>query len=171
MLDQFTTERSFRTVCTPETLRATCSALRFSSWLLTSPVRCTWPFFVLTCTRIALTSRSAANADFTFVGNIIHFLRIDNLPQLINVLLGQMSLVGPRPEMPFIVEQYTPLQRQRLAVKPGMTGLWQISGRSDLTFDDLVRLDFYYLENWSIWLDVTILFKTPAAVFSQRGAY
>jgi len=61
--------------------------------------------------------------------------------------------------------------RKRYNVLPGMTGLWQVAGRSDLTFDDLVRLDFYYLENWSIWLDVTILFRTPAAVFSQRGAY
>jgi lipopolysaccharide/colanic/teichoic acid biosynthesis glycosyltransferase len=82
-----------------------------------------------------------------------------------------MSLVGPRP-LP--VRDYHRLEawhRRRYHILPGVTGLWQIAGRSDLTFDDLVRLDFYYLENWSIWLDVSILFKTPAAVFSQRGAY
>ena len=90
---------------------------------------------------------------------------------MLNVLRGEMSLVGPRP-LP--VRDYDLLElwhRRRYNVLPGITGLWQIAGRSDLSFDDLVRLDFYYLENWSIWLDVTILFKTPLVVFSQRGAY
>ena len=88
---------------------------------------------------------------------------------MLNVLRGEMSLVGPRP-LP--VRDYDLLEewhRKRYLVLPGMTGLWQISGRSTLTFDDLVRLDFYYLENWSVWLDITILAKTLPAVFSRDG--
>jgi exopolysaccharide biosynthesis polyprenyl glycosylphosphotransferase len=107
----------------------------------------------------------------TTVGKLLRRLSLDEVPNVLNVLQGEMSLVGPRP-LP--VRDYDRLEawhRKRYNVLPGMTGLWQVAGRSDLTFDDLVRLDFYYLENWSIWLDVTILFKTPAAVFSQRGAY
>ena len=82
-----------------------------------------------------------------------------------------MSLVGPRPLPPRDHAKLEPWHRRRTNVLPGMTGLWQIGGRSDLSFDDLVRLDFYYLENWSIWLDITILVKTPAAVLMRRGAY
>jgi lipopolysaccharide/colanic/teichoic acid biosynthesis glycosyltransferase len=93
------------------------------------------------------------------------------VPNVLNVLRGEMSLVGPRPLPVRDYERLEAWHRRRYHVLPGVTGLWQIAGRSDLTFDDLVRLDFYYLENWSVWLDVTILFKTPAAVFSQRGAY
>jgi exopolysaccharide biosynthesis polyprenyl glycosylphosphotransferase len=107
----------------------------------------------------------------THVGRVLRRLSIDELPNLINVLRGEMSLVGPRP-LP--VRDYALLDewhRRRYNVLPGVTGLWQIAGRSDLTFDDLVRLDFYYLENWSIWLDVTILVKTPFAVVKRRGAY
>jgi exopolysaccharide biosynthesis polyprenyl glycosylphosphotransferase len=107
----------------------------------------------------------------TPVGRILRRLSIDEIPQVLNVLWGEMSLVGPRP-LP--VRDYALLedwQRRRYLVLPGMTGLWQISGRSSLTFDDLVRLDFYYLENWSIWLDITILAKTVPAVLSSRGAY
>src|SRR5437763_11056183 len=105
------------------------------------------------------------------VGRVLRRLSIDEVPNVLNVLRGEMSLVGPRP-LP--IRDYTllePWHRRRYNVLPGVTGLWQVAGRSDLTFDDLVRLDFYYLENWSIWLDVTILFRTPAAVLSQRGAY
>ena len=90
---------------------------------------------------------------------------------MLNVLRGEMSLVGPRP-LP--VRDYLLLEewhRRRYRVLPGMTGLWQISGRSKLTFDDLVRLDFYYLEHWSIWLDVSILLRTVPAVLGARGAY
>jgi len=107
----------------------------------------------------------------TRVGRLLRRLSIDELPQLLNVLRGQMSLVGPRP-LP--LRDYRLLEdwhRARYLVLPGMTGLWQISGRSGLDFDDLVRLDFTYLENWSVWLDVTILAKTIPAVVSQRGAY
>ena len=88
-----------------------------------------------------------------------------------NVLRGEMSLVGPRP-LP--LRDYRMLEdwhRRRYHVLPGITGLWQISGRSNLSFDDLVRLDFYYLENWSIWLDIGILVKTIPAVLGRRGAY
>ena len=107
----------------------------------------------------------------TGVGRVLRRLSLDELPQLLNVLRGQMSLVGPRP-LP--LRDYQLLEdwhRKRYAVLPGMTGLWQISGRSGLTFDDLVRLDFTYLENWSVWLDITILAKTIPAVLSGRGAY
>ena len=104
-------------------------------------------------------------------GRILRRLSLDEIPNLLNVLRGEMSLVGPRP-LP--VRDYDLLEewhRRRYLVLPGMTGLWQISRRGDLSFDDLVRLDFYYLENWSLWLDVSILFKTVPAVLARRGAY
>ncbi|HEY4412094.1 MAG TPA: sugar transferase [Gaiellaceae bacterium] len=107
----------------------------------------------------------------TKVGRILRRYSIDELPQLLNVLRGEMSLVGPRP-LP--LRDYVQLEdwhRKRYLVLPGMTGLWQVSGRIDLSFDDLVRLDFYYLENWSIWLDISILVKTMPAVLARRGAY
>jgi exopolysaccharide biosynthesis polyprenyl glycosylphosphotransferase len=107
----------------------------------------------------------------TRIGRILRRYSIDELPQLLNVLRGEMSLVGPRP-LP--LRDYVQLEdwhRKRYLVLPGMTGLWQVSGRIDLSFDDLVRLDFYYLENWSIWLDISILAKTLPAVAARRGAY
>jgi exopolysaccharide biosynthesis polyprenyl glycosylphosphotransferase len=107
----------------------------------------------------------------TWVGRLLRRFSIDEVPNVVNVLRGEMSLVGPRP-LP--VRDYAMLQqwhRKRYLVLPGMTGLWQISGRSELSFDDLVRLDFYYLDNWSIWLDIAILLKTPFAVVTRRGAY
>jgi exopolysaccharide biosynthesis polyprenyl glycosylphosphotransferase len=107
----------------------------------------------------------------TPVGRVLRRLSLDEVPNVLNVLRGEMSLVGPRPLPLRDFDRLEPWHRKRYNVLPGMTGLWQVAGRSDLSFDDLVRLDFYYLENWSIWLDVTILFKTPGAVFSQRGAY
>ncbi|HEV7641531.1 MAG TPA: sugar transferase [Gaiellaceae bacterium] len=107
----------------------------------------------------------------TPVGRLLRRLSFDEVPNVLNVLRGEMSLVGPRPLPLRDFDRLEPWHRKRYNVLPGMTGLWQVAGRSDLTFDDLVRLDFYYLENWSIWLDVTILFKTPAAVLSKRGAY
>jgi exopolysaccharide biosynthesis polyprenyl glycosylphosphotransferase len=107
----------------------------------------------------------------TPVGRALRRLSLDEIPNIVNVLRGEMSLVGPRP-LPLrdyaLLEQW---HRKRYLVLPGMTGLWQISGRSSLSFDDLVRLDFYYLENWSIWLDITILVKTIPAVLRRRGAY
>ena len=107
----------------------------------------------------------------TRVGRLLRRVSFDELPQVLNVLRGEMSLVGPRP-LP--LRDYALLEdwhRKRYLVLPGMTGLWQISGRSGLTFDDLVRLDFYYLDNWSIWLDISILVKTPVAVLARKGAY
>ena len=107
----------------------------------------------------------------TRVGRVLRKLSLDELPQLLNVLRGEMSLVGPRPLPIRDYELLDDWHRKRYLVLPGITGLWQISGRSTLTFDDLVRLDFYYIENWSIWLDISILIKTPFAIVSGRGAY
>jgi exopolysaccharide biosynthesis polyprenyl glycosylphosphotransferase len=107
----------------------------------------------------------------TRIGAVLRRLSIDELPNMLNVLRGEMSLVGPRPLPAADYALLEEWHRKRSFVLPGMTGLWQISGRSDLSFDDLVRLDFYYLENWSIWLDITILAKTLPAVLSSRGAY
>jgi exopolysaccharide biosynthesis polyprenyl glycosylphosphotransferase len=107
----------------------------------------------------------------TSVGRMLRRFSLDEIPNLINVLRGEMSLVGPRPLPLRDYSQLAPWHRRRSNVLPGMTGLWQIAGRSDLTFDDLVRLDFYYLENWTLWLDITILVKTLPAVAGRRGAY
>jgi exopolysaccharide biosynthesis polyprenyl glycosylphosphotransferase len=107
----------------------------------------------------------------TAVGRLLRRFSVDEIPNVLNVIRGEMSLVGPRPLPVRDFERLEAWHRRRYNVLPGMTGLWQVAGRSDLTFDDLVRLDFYYLENWSIWLDITILFKTPFAVFSRTGAY
>jgi len=107
----------------------------------------------------------------TRVGGILRRFSLDEIPQLWNVLRGEMSLVGPRPLPLRDYAQLEDWHRKRYLVLPGVTGLWQISGRSNLGFDDLVRLDFYYLENWSIWLDIWILAKTIPAVLSGRGAY
>jgi exopolysaccharide biosynthesis polyprenyl glycosylphosphotransferase len=107
----------------------------------------------------------------TNVGRLIRPTSLDELPQLYNVLIGKMSLVGPRPQVRAEVDHYEPWHHQRLAVTPGITGLWQVSGRSDLTFEEMVRLDIYYAENWSLRLDLEILLRTPRAVFSMRGAY
>jgi lipopolysaccharide/colanic/teichoic acid biosynthesis glycosyltransferase len=107
----------------------------------------------------------------TTVGAYLRRFSLDEVPQVLNVLRGEMSLVGPRPLPLRDYEQLEPWHRKRYNVLPGITGLWQIAGRSNLGFDDLVRLDFYYLENWSIWLDISILFKTIPAVLGRRGAY
>lgn len=107
----------------------------------------------------------------TKVGGIIRRYSIDELPQLFNVLLGTMSLVGPRPPLPEEVEQYDGRVARRMLVKPGMTGLWQVSGRSDLSWEESVRLDLSYVENWSIMQDLVILWRTVRAVFSNEGAY
>jgi lipopolysaccharide/colanic/teichoic acid biosynthesis glycosyltransferase len=107
----------------------------------------------------------------TSVGAFLRRFSIDELPQVLNVLRGEMSLVGPRPLRLRDYKMLEEWHRKRNLVLPGMTGLWQISGRSTLGFDDLVRLDFYYLENWSLWLDITILVRTVPAVLSRRGAF
>ncbi len=107
----------------------------------------------------------------TPVGRVLRRLSIDELPQLVNVLRGEMSLVGPRPLPIRDYELLETWHRGRYRVLPGITGLWQVSGRSELSFDELVRLDFYYVENWSVWVDITILLRTPLAVARGRGAY
>ncbi len=107
----------------------------------------------------------------TGVGRFIRRWSIDELPQFFNVFKGDMSLVGPRPHQPREVEQYAPHHRRVLAIKPGITGMAQISGRSDLEFEDEVRLDAWYIENWSPLLDLYILLKTPWAVLKKKGAY
>jgi len=107
----------------------------------------------------------------TAVGRFLRRYSLDEIPNTVNVLRGEMSLVGPRPLPVRDYELLEEWHRKRYLVLPGMTGLWQISGRSNLSFDDLVRYDFYYLDNWSIWLDISILAKTIPAVLAQRGAY
>jgi exopolysaccharide biosynthesis polyprenyl glycosylphosphotransferase len=107
----------------------------------------------------------------TRVGRFLRRASIDELPQFFNVLKGEMSLVGPRPGLPDEVAQYQSWHRQRLEISPGISGLWQISGRSDLTFDEMVMLDIYYIENWSLGLDLTILLRTIPRVILGDGAY
>ena len=104
-------------------------------------------------------------------GAWLRAVKVDELPQLWNVLRGEMSLVGPRPEMPFIVAGYDEWQRRRLAVKPGITGLWQILGRKDLPMHQNLQYDFYYIRNRSLALDASILLRTAGAVLSRRGAF
>jgi exopolysaccharide biosynthesis polyprenyl glycosylphosphotransferase len=107
----------------------------------------------------------------TPVGAFLRRWSLDELPQLVNVVLGDMSLIGPRPPLPEEVAKYGDDVRRRLAVKPGLTGLWQISGRSDLSWDDAVRLDLHYVDNWSLGMDATILIRTIPAVLQRTGAY
>jgi exopolysaccharide biosynthesis polyprenyl glycosylphosphotransferase len=104
-------------------------------------------------------------------GRWIRRYSLDELPQLINVLRGDMSLVGPRPPLPIEVDKYTLTQSRRLRIRPGLTGLWQVSGRSDLSWDEAIRLDLYYVDNWSMIQDLLILGRTFRAVLSSRGAY
>jgi exopolysaccharide biosynthesis polyprenyl glycosylphosphotransferase len=107
----------------------------------------------------------------TRVGWFLRKTSLDELPQFFNVLLGEMSVVGPRPQVPAEVELYEDWHYQRLEVTPGLTGLWQVSGRSDLSFDEMVKLDLYYAENWSPWLDIKLMLRTVPAVLFGRGAY
>jgi exopolysaccharide biosynthesis polyprenyl glycosylphosphotransferase len=107
----------------------------------------------------------------TRVGRLLRRMSLDELPQLINVLRGEMSLVGPRPPIPSEVELYEDWHRRRLEVVPGITGLWQVSGRSELTFDEMVMLDLYYIENWSLALDIQIMARTIPTVLAAHGAF
>ena len=107
----------------------------------------------------------------TPLGKVLRRTSLDELPQLYNVLRGEMSLVGPRPPVPSEVEQYREWHRKRLEVPPGMTGLWQVRGRSELTFDEMVMLDIYYIENWSLGLDLRIMLRTIPVVLFASGAY
>jgi exopolysaccharide biosynthesis polyprenyl glycosylphosphotransferase len=107
----------------------------------------------------------------TRLGVFLRRTSLDELPQFYNVLKGEMSLIGPRPALPSEVEQYQPWQRRRLETWPGLTGLWQVSGRSDRTFDEMVLLDIYYIENWSPLLDLKIALKTIPTLILGTGAY
>jgi lipopolysaccharide/colanic/teichoic acid biosynthesis glycosyltransferase len=107
----------------------------------------------------------------TQVGKVLRRYSIDELPQFINVLRGEMSVVGPRPPLRREVENYDGRVKRRLLVRPGVTGLWQVSGRSDLSWDESVRLDLSYVENWSMISDVLIIGKTVKAVLASDGAY
>ena len=107
----------------------------------------------------------------TPLGRVLRKTSLDELPQFMNVLLGDMSLVGPRPPLPYEFERYRTWHKRRvLEIKPGLTGLWQVRGRSKTTFDEMVRMDLMYIRIWSIWLDFTILLQTPAAMLSGDGA-
>jgi lipopolysaccharide/colanic/teichoic acid biosynthesis glycosyltransferase len=107
----------------------------------------------------------------TRIGRVLRKYSIDELPQLINVLRGDMSLVGPRPPLAREVADYADDVHRRLLVRPGMTGLWQVSGRSELSWNESVRLDLYYVDNWSMVGDLVIMAKTVKAVFASHGAY
>jgi exopolysaccharide biosynthesis polyprenyl glycosylphosphotransferase len=107
----------------------------------------------------------------TRVGRWLRLTSVDELPQIFNILRGEMSWVGPRPPTPSEVAQYSDWHHKRLDVTPGLTGLWQVSGRSDLTFDEMVKLDLYYAENWSLAVDTMIILKTVPAVLGRKGAY
>ncbi|MBI1911407.1 MAG: sugar transferase [Deltaproteobacteria bacterium] len=108
----------------------------------------------------------------TPLGRILRKTSLDELPQFFNVIKGDMSLVGPRPPIPYELENYMAWHRRRiLDVKPGITGLWQVKGRSSTTFNDMVRMDIRYIDEWSIWLDIKLLFLTPFSMLSSKGAY
>jgi len=107
----------------------------------------------------------------TNIGKFIRKTSIDELPQLLNVFKGDMSLVGPRPPLIREFNEYSNYDKQRLFVKPGCTGLWQVSGRNDLSFSQMVNLDLNYIENLSIWQDLIIIFKTFSVILSSKGAY
>lgn len=113
----------------------------------------------------------ADDPRITSIGKFLRKVSLDELPQFYNVLIGSMSLVGPRPHQPREVDNYKPQQKKLLNVKPGITGMAQISGRSDLTFDEEAKLDIYYIENWSFWHDIKIIVRTFKTIFASRGAY
>jgi len=115
--------------------------------------------------------QSAYDPRITKVGRVLRRFSFDEVPQFYNVLKGDMSIIGPRPEMPFIAEKYKSWQKKRLEVKPGITGLWQVLGRKDLPLEDNLEYDFYYIKNRSFSLDVAILFRTIYQVLKQKGAY
>jgi lipopolysaccharide/colanic/teichoic acid biosynthesis glycosyltransferase len=111
------------------------------------------------------------DSRITRLGRFLRRTSIDEFPQLLNVLSGEMSMVGPRPEMPFLVDRYEEWQRRRLDVKPGVTGLWQIVGRKNLPLSLNMEYDFYYIKNQSLLFDMVILLKTIPAVIFGRGAF
>jgi lipopolysaccharide/colanic/teichoic acid biosynthesis glycosyltransferase len=118
-----------------------------------------------------VTFKMKRDPRITWIGRIISKLSIDETPQLWNVFNGHMTLVGPRPPLPSEVEKYTLHDRRRLDVKPGLTCIWQVSGRGDIPFQEQVELDIEYIESQSLWLDLKLLVKTVPAVLLGRGAY
>ena len=117
------------------------------------------------------TYKIKADPRVTTVGRFLRRTSLDELPQFFNCLMGQMALVGPRPPIPYEFNSYQVWHRRRLAVKPGITGLWQVKGRSRVTFNEMVRMDLEYARAWSLWLDMKILLQTPGAVVTGAGAY
>jgi lipopolysaccharide/colanic/teichoic acid biosynthesis glycosyltransferase len=107
----------------------------------------------------------------TSVGRLLRKTSLDELPQLFNIMRGEMSLVGPRPPIAYEIAHYKEWHRRRLEAKPGLTGLWQVSGRSSVPFNEMVLMDLYYIDNWSLWSDVKILLRTIPVIVSGKGAY
>ena len=107
----------------------------------------------------------------TRVGSFLRRTSLDELPNLFNVIRGEMSIVGPRPPLPREVAHYTEHHMRRLSTIPGMTGLWQVRGRSEIGFDEMIEIDLEYIEAWSLWLDLAIMVRTPLAVFGGKGAW
>jgi len=107
----------------------------------------------------------------TAVGNFLRNTSLDELPQLINIVKGEMSFIGPRPTLQYQVDNYTSHQRKRLNMKPGVTGWAQINGRNNIPWEERIELDIWYVENWSLWLDMKILFKTPKVILSKEDVY
>jgi lipopolysaccharide/colanic/teichoic acid biosynthesis glycosyltransferase len=105
------------------------------------------------------------------IGGFLRRTSLDELPQLINILRGEISLVGPRPIVTAELEKYGSERSSLVSLKPGLTGLWQVSGRSDVSYEERVKLDIFYIENWSLWLDIKIILRTMVTVLSGRGAY
>jgi exopolysaccharide biosynthesis polyprenyl glycosylphosphotransferase len=107
----------------------------------------------------------------TWIGGLLRKYSLDELPQLINVLLGQMSLIGPRPCLPYEFDVYQDWYKKRAAIRPGITGLWQVAGRSEVAFEEMILLDLYYLYNRSLWMDINLVIETVFVVLSKKGAY
>jgi lipopolysaccharide/colanic/teichoic acid biosynthesis glycosyltransferase len=122
-------------------------------------------------TELAANHKLKDDPRITRVGAILRKFSLDELPQLFNVLRGEMSLVGPRMISPVEMEKYQRWDMNLLTVRPGITGLWQVSGRSDVSYEERVRMDMRYIRNWTIWLDIQILIQTIPAVIKSRGAY
>ena len=107
----------------------------------------------------------------TGIGGFLRRVSLDELPQFINILMGEMSIVGPRPSLPYEYDCFKDWHKLRVKVKPGLTGLWQVSGRSTVTFDEMVKLDLYYIESWTLLMDIKIMFKTLPVMLAGTGGY